>query len=107
VRVGRPGAAPAVLLPALVDTGADLSVIPQTLPARLSLPAVGRLAVAGVDGVPHPVPVYAVEFAIDTYRVIVRAVSLGRTPLIGRDLLNKMKAHLDGPKAVLDVDLPR
>lgn len=107
LRVGRPGAAPAVLVPALVDTGADLSVLPQGLPARLQLPAVGRLAVAGVEGVPRQLPVYAVEVSVNGYRAIVRAVSLGATMLVGRDLINKVTLHLHGPEAALDVELPR
>jgi predicted aspartyl protease len=106
LRVGRPGAAPAVLLPALVDTGADLSVLPQGLPARLRLPAVGRLAVAGVEGVPRPLPVYAVEVSVNGYRSIVRAVSLGPIMLVGRDLINKITIRLHGPDAALEVDFP-
>ncbi len=106
VRVGRPGTTPAVLLSALVDTGADLSVLPQGLPARLRLPAVGRLTVAGVEGLPRPLPVYAVEVALDGYRSVIRAVSLGTTPLIGRDVINRITVHLRGPEATLEVDLP-
>ena len=105
VRVGRPGATPAVLLAALLDTGADLSVLPQGLPARLQLPAVGRLSVAGVEGVPRPLPLYAVEVSLNGYRRIIRAVSLGTTPLIGRDLINKITIHLHGPEAFLETDL--
>lgn len=106
VRVGRPGSAPVVLLSALVDTGADLCVLPQGLPARLHLPAVGRLAVAGVEGIPRAMPLYAVELSVNGFRSIVRAVSLGTTPLIGRDVINKITLHLHGPEAALDVDLP-
>ncbi len=105
MRVGRPGAMPTVLLSALVDTGADLSVLPHGLPARLGLPAVDRVVIAGVDGLRHPLPVYAAEVALDGYRTAIRAVSLGATPLIGRDLLNRITVHLHGPEAVLDVDL--
>lgn len=107
VRVGRPGAVPEVFLSALVDTGADISVLPQGLPARLGLPAVGRVSVAGVDGLSHSLPVYAAEVALDGYRKVVRAVGLGETPLIGRDLLNSITVRLDGPKAILEVELPR
>jgi len=106
VRVGQPGTTPTVLLSALVDTGADLSVLPQGLPARLNLPAVGRLPVAGVDGLPRPLPVYAAEVAVNGYRAAIRVVSLGATPLIGRDLLNRLAVHLRGPEGVLDVELP-
>ena len=106
MRVGRPGDTRTVLLSALVDTGADLSVVPQGLPARLGLPAVGRVAVAGVGSVSRPLPLYAVEVSINEYRTIIRVVSLGTTPLLGRDLLNKITVHLDGPKAFLQVDFP-
>jgi predicted aspartyl protease len=104
--VGRPGVTPTVLLSALVDTGADISVLPQGLPVRLGLPAVGRVTVTGIDSLPRPIPVYAAEVAIDGYRATIRVVSLGATPLVGRDLLNRMTAHLRGPGAVLDIDLP-
>ena len=106
VRVGRPGATPEVFVSALVDTGADISVLPQGLPAQLHLPAVGRLTVAGVGGPPRSLPLYAVEVSMNGYRVIARAVSLGTTPLLGRDLVNKMLMRFDGPKAVLEVSFP-
>lgn len=107
VRVGRPGSTPTVLLAALMDTGADLSVLPLELPARLRLPVIGRLAVAGVDGFARSLPLYAVQMSIDGYRLLVRVVSLGTTPVIGRDLINRITAHLLGPQAVLAIDLPR
>jgi predicted aspartyl protease len=106
MRVGRPGDVPTVFLSALVDTGADISVLPQGLPARLRLPAVDRIVVAGVDSLPHPLPVYAAEVALNGYRTVIRAVSLGTTLLIGRDFLNRITIRLHGPEAILDVDLP-
>ncbi len=106
VRIGRPGAALTVFLPALVDTGADLSVLPQGLPTHLELPVVDRLAVAGFDGSPYSLPVYAAGVAIDDFRAIIRVISVGQTPLIGRDVLSKITVHLHGPQALLDLDLP-
>ncbi len=106
MRVGRPGAIPTVFLSALVDTGADISVLPQGLPARLGLPAVDRVVVAGVDSPPRPLPVYAAEVALNGYRTVIRAVSLGAAPLIGRDFLNRITVRLHGPEAILDVDFP-
>jgi predicted aspartyl protease len=106
VRVGRPGTTPEVFLSALVDTGADISVLPEGLPGRLGLPAVDRVSVAGIGGLPHSLPVYAAEVAVNGFRKVIRAVSLGATPLIGRDLLNSLTVRLHGPEAILDVDLP-
>jgi predicted aspartyl protease len=95
-----------VFLSALVDTGADISVLPQGLPERLGLPAVDRVSVTGVNGLSHPLPVYAAQVALNGYRKVIRAVSLGATPLIGRDVLNNVTIRLRGPEAILEVDLP-
>ncbi len=103
MRVGRPGARPTVLLAALVDTGADISVLPRGVPAHLALPIVGRLTVEGIGGPPRPVPVYAAEVAIEAYRVVLRVISLGTTTLLGRGLLNRLMIHLDGPEAMLAI----
>jgi len=59
-----------------------------------------------VDGVPRPLPLYAVEVAIEDYRLVIRAVSLGPTPLVGRDVLNRLTVHLLGVQSAMDVDLP-
>jgi hypothetical protein len=62
--------------------------------------------VAGVEGLPRQLPLYAVEVSLNGYRSIIRGVGLGTTPLIGRDLINKVTIHLHGPEAALEVDLP-
>lgn len=106
VRVSRPDTVSAIVLPALVDTGADVSVVPQGLPTRMGLPVVGRIAVAGIDGFPHRLPIYAAVATLNGYSRVIRVVSIGATSLIGRDLLNTIIAHLHGPEAALELDLP-
>ncbi len=106
VAVGHPGAMPSMLFSALVDSGADLSVLPQRVPAQLSLPPVGQVTVVGVDGLPRRFPLYAVEVAIHGYRALIRVIGVGADALVGRDLLNLVTAHLHGPEGVLDIDLP-
>ncbi len=106
VRVGRPRTEPSVALVALVDTGADLSVLPDGLARSLGLPSIARTTVVGVDGLPWSLSVYAVEMAIDGYRTILRVISFGSTPLIGRDLLNTLVVHLYGPDMLLEADFP-
>jgi hypothetical protein len=39
--------------------------------------------------------------------LVVRAVSLGPTPLVGRDVLNRLTVHLLGAQSTMDVDLPQ
>ncbi len=73
---------------------------------HLELPIVDRLAIAGFDGSPHSLPVYAAGVAIDDFRAIIRVISVGSTPLIGRDVRSKITVHLHDLRALLDLDLP-
>jgi len=47
LRVSRPGAESGLLLRALIDTGADCTLIPAYLVERLRLPAVDGVAIEG------------------------------------------------------------
>ncbi len=104
VHVSSPGATLRVLLQALVDTGAGISVLPQDLPSQLGLPRAGRIVVSGFEGVPRILPVYLAEIGINGYLSIIRAVCFGTAPLIGRDLLNRFVAHFYGPETAFDVE---
>lgn len=103
LQVGRPSEPPVVLLPALIDTGADTSVLPAGLAAQLNLTRVGRAVITGIAGHPRVLSVYAAEIRAGGHRSIVEAVSYGNEALIGRDLLNKLVTHLDGPHGVVDI----
>src|SRR3972149_1330967 len=59
VRLGAPGVEPTVFLVALVDTGADLSVVPEQVPAQAQLPRVGEITIRGVGGSQRRVPLFA------------------------------------------------
>jgi predicted aspartyl protease len=89
---------------ALVDTGADISVIGPGIAARLGLPLVGRIQVAGVNDEPEIVPLWRITFdTIFAGRFDVDAIELGRTTIIGRDILNRLLLHFDGPKKMLGI----
>lgn len=104
LQVGRPGEPPVVLLPALIDTGADTSVLPAGLAAQLNLTRIGRAAITGFAGHPRALSVYAAEIRVGGHRSIIEAVSYGDEALIGRDLLNRMVTRLDGPHGVVGID---
>ncbi len=103
IRVGPPGEAPAIFLVALVDTGADVSVVPDELARRLGFPAVGEINVQGVDGVTRRATVYAAEIETDVVRQAVEVVGLEQEALIGRDLLNLWTVILHGPERAMEI----
>jgi predicted aspartyl protease len=51
-------------VPALVDSGADRTVIPIALVEELALPQAGAIEVAGLNQVSSMMPVYVVQIAI-------------------------------------------
>lgn len=93
----------AVLVPALVDSGADLSVIPSALARHLGLPAVGRLPVR-IPGEPaRRRTLYRADVQVHEHRETVELLALGDEALIGRDLLRSLVVILDGPVGEIDV----
>lgn len=104
LRVGTPGVEPSVAVPALIDSGADITVLPHTLVASLNLPQVGYLTVQGVGGMTQRALVYAAEIEVRGLRRIVEVVGMGGETLLGRDVLNLWVVTLDGPRRVLRVE---
>lgn len=100
VRVGAPAAGPVVGLLALVDSGVDLMVLPEGLPASLGLPAVARITVRGVAGTARAV-VYAVAVEVAGRQHVVETVALGKDTLLGRNVPNRLLLTLDGPAETL------
>ncbi len=97
LHVADPADAAGMLLPALVDTGADCTLIPAVVARRLRLPMVGRLAISGVGGHIRRAPVHAAIVEVAGLRALARVVALEEEIVVGRDLLNRLVALLDGP----------
>ncbi len=90
-----------VAVAALVDSGADITVVPEGLVQVLGLPPVSEVMICGVAGTAR-VPVYAAELeAVGTRRIV--EVVVGVDMLLGRDVLNRWVVTLDGPAKVLRV----
>jgi clan AA aspartic protease len=107
LRFSAPNSADSVVVRALVDTGADATVVPTSVARRLALPLVDRVTVAGVDGRRSTVAVHAASVEVAGLRCLLRVVALGDEALLGRDLLNRLVAHLDGPALVASFRPPR
>jgi hypothetical protein len=92
-----PGGGDAVALQMLVDSGADLTVVPTGTAVRARLPRIGALTIRGVGGRTSSVPLYAARLLIGDAEVLVEAAELGSDGLLGRDVLNAWVVTLDGP----------
>lgn len=104
VRISAPGSPDrGVALPALVDSGADVTVIPAAVAAAIGLPPIGRLGVAGVAGVVHGAVVYAAEVEMNGVRRSAEVIGLGDQTVLGRNLLNQWVLVLDGPGLRLEM----
>jgi predicted aspartyl protease len=106
IRLGRPGTDPNVLLTALVDTGADATVIPPALAMRLDLPVLAEVAVAGTGGLSQRAMVHAAVVEVGGSQWPIQVLAVGGETLVGRDLLNQWVATLRGPAGILEVETP-
>lgn len=93
---------------AKIDSGADITVIPVALVARLRLLPAGFSEVASFDGTVIEVPAYYVNIAINGFTFeYVRVLSSNRVnALIGRDILNQLKITLNGKTLTIQIQDP-
>ncbi len=93
------------LLPGKLDTGADLTVIPEGLISQLALKARAQIWARGFDGTFSRRPVYYVRFTIEGFELpIVRCIAAERqNVLVGRNVLNRFILTLDGKNLRFDL----
>jgi len=103
LRIGVPGREPTLALVALVDTGADLSVMPRSVVAALGLPQVSTTRIQGVTGVAESTPVHAATLEVAGTTALGEVVAWGDEAIVGRDVLSRFVLELDGPRATLTV----
>ncbi|HEY3236547.1 MAG TPA: retropepsin-like aspartic protease [Polyangiaceae bacterium] len=87
---------------ALVDSGADISVIPVAVAEALRLPRVDLTSVTGVGGTVRA-PIVAARLDIARRSLVVRAVALADEAILGRDVINRFTLTLDGPGRALEM----
>jgi predicted aspartyl protease len=106
VRVGAPGREPLLALVVLVDSGADLSVVPLAVVQALDLPQVAKTRIRGVTGVEESTPVHAAVLEVAGTSVLAEVVAWGDEAIVGRDVLGRFVLELDGPREMLTLTVP-
>ncbi len=89
------------MLSALVDTGADCTLVPRGVARALQLPPVDEIWIEGVGGEARRAIVYAARVEFAHIACWARVVAFGGEAILGRDLLNRTVARLDGPRLSL------
>ncbi len=104
VFVGHPNRpSQAITLDAQLDTGADRSVIPLDAVNQLRLRRLRTSQAVVVGGGMIVIPIYEVTISIPGVMDFVIEAAAGDEPhiLLGRDVLNALHTHLDGPGRML------
>lgn len=108
VTLRRPiGGVPLTEIPAQLDSGADISVLPWSVVESLGLAQLDQLSIMGFGGHVTLVPVFLVGLGIrqlDPF--VIRVLGIRDEPylLLGRDVLNRYRLLLDGPGQTLQID---
>jgi predicted aspartyl protease len=107
LRVSPPdGAGTGVLLPALIDSGSDLTVIPAEVTLQLNLPETDHVTVRAAGSVMGPASVCAAHIELDGVTEIVEVLALGDETLVGRNLLASLVVTLHGPAEEVTIARP-
>lgn len=103
VRISGPVGESAVVLPMLIDTGADCTLVPASIVRGLKLPQVDSIGISGVGGAKRRARVHAASIELAGHRVLARVVAFVDEAILGRDVLNQVVVALDGPALAISM----
>lgn len=92
--------------PAIIDTGADITLVPLSLLDDIAAPMVTKTHIRSQWGERRTVTVFAVDIEIAGLRlpsIEVIGDERGREIVLGRNVLNKLKLLLNGPQRYAEV----
>ena len=91
----------------LLDTAADISVLPWSTIEELELVQLDEVPAVGFGGRVTQVPTFLVELGIrELEPVVVKVLGSRDEPyvLLGRDVLNRYRVLLDGRRQVFEIE---
>ncbi|MBS7628333.1 retroviral-like aspartic protease [Candidatus Bathyarchaeota archaeon] len=108
VRFTKPLSDHSIELKAKLDTGADITVLPQHAINELRLMPASRVSILSFDGQEGLKYTYFVDLAFHDYKFsMVEVIGARRhDALLGRDVLNMLKTTLDGKALSFDLSDP-
>ena len=91
-----------------LDSGADISVIPEQVADGLQLIPAREIQTRGYDGVVRDIQSYFVALEVEGYPIqLIEVVTSRRADaLLGRDVLNRFKITLDGKALTFEMTDP-
>jgi predicted aspartyl protease len=109
VQVTNPDTGASIRLLAKIDSGAAMSVLPQTAVANLALDSTGDVLASGYDRKVALLPTYSVTFEAEGYTVqdVEVTASSRKDVLLGRDVLNHFVLTLNGKDLTFDLKDPQ
>ena len=104
----NPDTGESVRLPAKIDSGAAMSVLPQAAVTDLALEPIGDVLASGYDRRLELLPTYSVTFEVEDYTIqdVEVTVSPRTDVLLGRDVLNHFILTLNGKDLTFDLKDP-
>jgi predicted aspartyl protease len=95
-------------LPALLDSGADITAVPRAIADRLGLVKFSDVILAGYAGPPVLADSYVVSLTLHDFDMAAVEVVLTDESyvILGRDILNQFHITLDGLHRQLEIQLP-
>lgn len=92
-------------LPALIDTGSDITAIPEDLVEQFQLLPIGKIQFEDVKGEDYSEPTFALQIAFQGFTIPpIEVVPSGLgIVILGRDVLNRYYLLLNGPTKTFQI----
>jgi len=95
----------AIMLPAIVDSGADGTLVPVRYLDQIGALPSGEQWLSGIAGERYEVELYSIFIQIGNYSIYARVVGdeVNNEVIIGRDILNQFIVTLNGLASVVEL----